>query len=49
MSTTLETFDGGVESRPSECECLEAFHDLPCWICWKNGFRSPNPEVDDDE
>ena len=49
MSTTLETFDGGVETRPSDCECLEAFHDLPCWKCYREGFDEPNPDAGDDE
>ena len=45
MSTTLENFDGGVETRPDDCECLRAFHDLPCFACFNAGFETPNPEV----
>ncbi len=48
-STTLESFDGGVETRPKSCECLKAFHDVPCWSCYRNGFETPNPNAEDSE
>ncbi|WP_160164236.1 hypothetical protein [Natrialba taiwanensis] len=52
MSTTLQNFDGGVEERPDECQCIRAFHDLACFACYRAGFDEPNPdapEVSDDE
>jgi len=45
MSTTLENFDSGVESRPDDCECIQAFHDLACWSCYREGFETVNPEA----
>ncbi|MFC7009369.1 SWIM zinc finger family protein [Halalkalicoccus salilacus] len=37
-----------VESRPVDCDCLPTFEDLPCWPCYREGFRTPNPNLDGD-
>jgi SWIM zinc finger len=34
------------ESRPAECDCLPTFEDLPCWPCYREGFRTPNPHAE---
>jgi hypothetical protein len=51
--------DGGVtveadgrnhsNERPEDCECIE-IGDLPCWLCYRDGFEEPNPfaEVSDE-
>ena len=36
------------ESRPVNCDCLPTFEDLPCWPCYQEGFRTPNPNPDAD-
>jgi hypothetical protein len=33
------------DKRPSDCDCGD-WNDgleLPCWPCYREGFRSPNP------
>jgi hypothetical protein len=30
--------------RPEDCQCWDAEQELPCWPCYRDGFRSPNPE-----
>ncbi|WP_245998443.1 SWIM zinc finger family protein [Halalkalicoccus subterraneus] len=32
-----------VEKRPSDCDCIPGIEDLPCWPCYREGFRTPNP------
>lgn len=36
------------ETRPSDCDCLPTFEDLPCWPCYREGFRTPNPHAEAD-
>lgn len=36
------------ESRPAKCDCLPTFEDLPCWPCYRDGFRTPNPHAEAD-
>lgn len=33
------------DRRPMDCGCLPTFDDLPCWPCYRNGFRTPNPNA----
>ena len=42
------TVDRDDVKRPADCDCLPTFDDLPCWACYRDGFRSPNPDVDDE-
>lgn len=46
--TTVERagIEQGVENRPSGCDCIPAFEDLPCWPCYRDGFRTPNSNVE---
>jgi len=43
--------DGGDE-RPADCDCGDLHNsprvDLPCWPCYRDGFREPNPEPTDE-
>jgi len=32
------------EERPADCDCWNADRELPCWPCYREGFRSQNPE-----
>jgi len=32
------------EERAADCDCWDAGLELPCWPCYRDGFRSPNPE-----
>lgn len=51
---TLKT-DGGVtveadesdhsDKRPDNCDCTSLMEDLPCWPCYRDGFKEPNPIV----
>jgi SWIM zinc finger len=34
------------ESRPAECDCGPTFEDLPCWPCYREGFRTPSPHAE---
>ena len=34
------------EERPANCDCLPTFEDLPCWPCYRKGFRTPNPNAE---
>lgn len=34
--------------RPANCDCLPTFEDLPCWPCYRRGFRTPNPHAEAD-
>lgn len=36
------------ESRPADWNCLPMFEKLPCWPCYQEGFRTPNPNPDAD-
>lgn len=44
--------DGGIieaSDRPEDCECGE-WNDglsLPCWSCYRDGFKEPNPNGDE--
>jgi hypothetical protein len=50
--STVKT-DGGVtvevkesdhsDERPDNCDCSPLFEELPCWLCYGNGFEEPNP------
>jgi hypothetical protein len=33
------------DRRPADCDCLPTFNDLPCWPCYRDGFRVPNPDA----
>ena len=48
--TTVERSGLGqrVEGRPSDCDCLPTFEGLPCWPCYREGFRTPNPHAEAD-
>lgn len=35
--------DAETDDRPDDCDCWDADLSLPCWECYKNGFRSQNP------
>lgn len=37
-----------VDRRPADCDCLPTFEDLPCWPCYRDGFRMPNPDAKSD-
>lgn len=37
------------DERPEDCDCLPTFDDLPCWPCYRDGFRSPNPDTEEAE
>ena len=53
---TLKT-DGGVtvkvegsdhsDERPDGCGCSPLFEELPCWLCYGNGFEEPNPHSEE--
>ncbi len=49
-ATTEVATDGGAvidgdTDRPADCDCLPTFDELPCWPCYRDGFRSPNPDA----
>jgi hypothetical protein len=31
------------DGRPADCDCGGVLTDLPCWPCYRDGFRSPAP------
>jgi len=33
--------------RPDDCGCWNPDGDLPCWPCYQEGFKTPNPEADE--
>jgi len=33
--------------RPDDCGCWNSDGDLPCWPCYREGFETPNPDVDE--
>jgi len=35
--------DGGEPDRPHDCECWDVDESLPCWPCYREGYRSQNP------
>ena len=35
------------DSRPDDCQCWDPDGELPCWPCYRGGFRSQNPNADD--
>jgi hypothetical protein len=35
--------------RPDDCGCTPLMDDLPCWPCWRDGFRQPNPNATRDK
>ena len=42
--------DGGIikaesDERPDDCDCSPLFEDLPCWPCYRDGFKDPNPDA----
>jgi len=41
-----EATNGPTPERPSDCECLAAFEELPCWPCYRDGFETSNLNVD---
>ena len=38
-----EVLEDGDDERPDDCTCWNAELELPCWPCYRDGFRSPNP------
>ena len=53
---TLGQFEGcpptTEESRPDDCVCWDVDTELPCWPCYRAGFRSQNaaePATDESE
>jgi hypothetical protein len=50
---TQATLDGVATdaNRPDDCDCAPVLADggLPCWPCYRAGFRSPNPAEVADE
>lgn len=39
--------DGGDEDdRPDDCQCWDPDGELPCWPCYREGFRTQNPNAD---
>jgi hypothetical protein len=30
------------DERPDECDCLLSMKDLPCWSCYRDGFKEPD-------
>lgn len=34
--------------RPEDCECISVDVSLPCWACYRDGFDSPNPTIDEE-
>ena len=47
-ATELTDFSQG-DSRPGDCDCSPRFDDLPCWPCYRDGFETPNPDVERDD
>jgi hypothetical protein len=41
---TMVQTEGSEQSdeRPEDCECIETA-DLPCWPCYRDGFKWPHP------
>ena len=31
--------------RPDDCECWDTEQELPCWPCWREGHKTPNPNA----
>jgi hypothetical protein len=42
--------DAETVSRPDDCDCASFVGEyrLPCWSCFRDGFRNPNPNVEED-
>ena len=40
-ATELTDFD----ARPEDCDCVAVLDTLPCWPCYRDGFREPNPRA----
>lgn len=38
-------YEQQTDRRPRDCNCLPMFDDLPCWPCYLDGFRMPNPNA----
>lgn len=49
--STLEPLETTADARPDDCDCTAAFHDvgLPCWVCARAGYETPNPETETDD
>ena len=45
IATRLSDYRG----RPEDCRCWDATLNLPCWPCYREGFRKPNPAEPDVE
>jgi hypothetical protein len=49
---TVHTADAGSDDqnqaseRPADCGCWDPTGDLPCWPCYRDGYRTPNPDAD---
>lgn len=41
--------DNHSDERPDECDCSPLFEDLPCWPCYRDSFKKPNPTVRESE
>lgn len=42
-----EILDGedSEDGRPEDCQCWDPDNELPCWPCYREGFRDANPEA----
>lgn len=52
VETTDDTTEGDDgDERPDDCDCgaWNAGEGLPCWPCYRDGFREPNPNASDEE
>jgi hypothetical protein len=36
------------DGRPDDCQCWDPDNELPCFPCWREGFRESNPKATDD-
>jgi hypothetical protein len=46
--TTDEDTDD-TDERPDDCGCWDPKQGLPCWPCWRDEFRQPNPSATRDD
>ncbi|PSP55379.1 hypothetical protein BRC82_05390 [Halobacteriales archaeon QS_1_67_19] len=45
----LDSDDTNEENgRPDDCQCWDPDSELPCFPCWREGFRESNPKATDD-
>jgi hypothetical protein len=34
--------------RPTDCDCSPLLEDIPCWPCYRDGFKKPAVECEVD-